>query len=113
MKDLNTPLIPINISHGTLAKIQKIKPPCESDDDFISRLVEKADDLIGIDEVASMLHLAKGTVCHLTSLHIIPFFKTGKYLLSRRSEITAYIAQNQSLSSNDVRHEAARLVSRD
>lgn len=93
--------------------MQKNKLPGETDNDFIARIIEKADeDIIGIDEVAKLLRLSKGSVYRLTHLHLIPFFKPGKYLIFSRASIQAYIARRRFLSNEDMRNEAARLVSR-
>lgn len=107
------PLEPILLSGETFDKMQKNKLPGESDDAFIARLVEKADsDIIGIDEVAKLLQLSKASVYRLTHLHLIPFFKPGKYLIFSRAAIMAYISRRRFLSHEDMRNEAARLVAR-
>lgn len=48
-------------------------------------------DILSIEEAADFLNLAKPTVYSLTSRREIPFFKTGKKLYFKRSELLKWI----------------------
>lgn len=113
MEQCNSPLEHVEISKEIFDKIQNLKLPQESVEDFIARIIEKADeDIIGIDEVAQILQVAKGTVYQLTHKHLIPFWRPGKHLIFSRAAILNYMSRRRFLSREDMRNEAARLVGR-
>ena len=113
MNARNTAIETVKISKTVFDKIQNLKLPQESIEDFIARIIEKADeDIIGIDEVAKILHVAKGTIYQYTHKHLIPFWKPGKQLIFSRAAIMAHASRRHFLSNEDMRNEAARLVAR-
>lgn len=54
---------------------------------------QDVDAIIGVDEVAKMLHLSKHTVYTYTHKKIIPHWKVGKKLLFSRNRILAFISK--------------------
>ena len=53
------------------------------------------EDVIGINEVAKILHISTNTIYQKTSRKLIPHKKEGKFLLFSRKEINHYINDNQ------------------
>lgn len=58
-------------------------------------LRETPAEIISIDQAVELLNLAKPTIYALTSRGEIPFFKTGKKLYFKRSELLAWIEQGK------------------
>lgn len=109
----NKPQETARISKKAFNKIQEMKFPHETIEEFLARIIEKADeDIIGIDEVAKILGLAKSSIYQLTHKHLIPYYKPGKHLVFSRAAIMAYVTRRRFLSHEDMRNEAAKLVSR-
>lgn len=52
-------------------------------------------ELLSIDEVSELLNLAKPTIYGLTSRRELPFFKTGKKLYFKRSELLSWIEKGK------------------
>lgn len=57
-------------------------------DEAAGKLNEPRDEILNIAQASKLLNLAKQTIYGLTSQNKLPFFKRGKKLYFRRSELT-------------------------
>lgn len=60
------------------------------------------DEYLNIDQVAQRIHRAKGTVYQMTSKHQIPFYRRGKILLFKASEIDEWIKKTRVLTNDEL-----------
>jgi len=65
-------------------------------------------DTIEAEEAAQLLHIARQTLYSLTSRRKIPFYKQGKKILFRRSELVAWLKEGRS--SHDSREAGSSTI---
>jgi excisionase family DNA binding protein len=75
------------IESSVFAALNKEKPHSEK--------VEKNSEILNIEGASEFLSLAKPTIYTLTSKSKIPFFKKGKKLYFKRSELLEWIEQGK------------------
>jgi excisionase family DNA binding protein len=68
------------------------------------------EDTISADEAAQLLRIAKQTLYTLTSRKKIPFYKNGKKIFFRRSELDDWMARGKSLDEHAMRQEAQKYI---
>lgn len=69
-------------------------------------------EVLNVDEAASVLNLAKQTVYTLTHKRDIPFFKRGKKLYFKRSEILKWIDEGKKKSVAEMQQDLNDHLSR-
>lgn len=65
--------------------------------------------IMGLDECSAYLKISRNTIYHWTSTHRIPFYRLGKKLLFRVSEIQDWAFQHQHKvkSEEEIKSEIA------
>lgn len=64
------------------------------------------DEVIDADEAAQLLHIAKQTLYTLTSKRKIPFYKQGKKILFKRSELEQWLTKGKHIDHRDILRDA-------
>ncbi len=64
------------------------------------------DEVIDADEAAQLLHIAKQTLYTLTSKRKIPFYKQGKKVLFKRSELEQWLTKGKHIDHRDLLKDA-------
>ena len=63
------------------------------------------DKIISIQEASAFLNLAKQTLYSFTSRNIIPFFKKGKKLYFRKSDLINWLSEGKQKSKSEILKE--------
>jgi predicted DNA-binding transcriptional regulator AlpA len=72
-------------------------------------ITEQNEEILDIDAVVRLTKLAKSSVYQLTSMHLIPFYRRGKRLYFKHSEIVAWLTARRVKTNDEIRTEAAYL----
>ena len=75
-------------------------------------LTEAQEDIIGVKEVAKILHLAEKTVYNKTSKKIIPHKKVGGIVLFSRKSILEWINQSEVKPASEEIDEVEDFISK-
>lgn len=62
---------------------------------------KKESDFVDVIAAAKILNLSKNTVYQMTFKKKLPYYKTGKHLYFKESELIAYIEKGQRVISNN------------
>jgi excisionase family DNA binding protein len=79
--------------------IEKLNTKSNSDDDFMNT-----------EQVASFVGLSKATIYGLTHQHKIPFFKVGKRLYFKKSEVVNWITSTKVKTKQGVNQLADEYI---
>jgi excisionase family DNA binding protein len=74
----------------TLAEIQRRI-------DHLATTDQRQPEFINIDQACQLLNLSKSTVYKRTMNNELPFYKNGKKLLFKRSELIAFITKHKAI----------------
>lgn len=72
----------------------------------------KNSDLINIQEAAALLNLAVNTIYEKTSERTIPFYKHGKKIMFKKSELLAWIDSRKVNTIREIRKDATGYIAR-
>lgn len=75
-------------------------------------IVGQVEEVLDIDGVAHLTKLAKSSIYQLTSMRMIPFYRKGKRLYFKRSEILAWLTARRAKTMDEIRAEAIEHTSR-
>lgn len=75
-------------------------------------LRENKSDLINIQEAAALLNLAVNTIYEKTSERSIPFYKHGKKIMFKKSELMAWVESRKVHTIREIRNEAIGVTTR-
>jgi excisionase family DNA binding protein len=63
--------------------------------------------LLNVQEAASLLNLAVNTIYEKTSEKLIPFYKHGKKIMFKKSELLAWVESRRVKTIREIRQEAS------
>lgn len=66
---------------------------------------EESPEILNLEQVSALLNLAKPTIYSLTSKRKIPYFKKGKKLYFKKSEILVWIEQGKQKTVSEEKSE--------
>ena len=66
-------------------------------------------DLLNIQEAASLLNLAVNTIYEKTSERTIPYYKHGKKIMFKKSELLAWVESRKVKTIQEIRKESETL----
>ena len=73
---------------------------------------EAKDAILSIEEAGDYLHLAKQTLYGFTSKNEIPFFKKGKKLYFRKSDLQQWLLEGKQKTLREIRTDAIEYINK-
>ena len=67
---------------------------------------DQPEQLLSIDEVAELLHLAKSTIYSKVSKNELPYMKRGKRLYFSKTDLMEYLKKGRKKSKDEIEQEA-------
>ena len=73
---------------------------------------EPVNDILSVEQAGAFLNLAKQTLYGFTSKNEIPFFKKGKKLYFRKSELEQWLTQGKQKTLKEIQKEAKDYINK-
>lgn len=73
---------------------------------------ESANDILSVEQAGAFLNLAKQTIYGFTLKNEIPFFKRGKKLYFRKSELEQWLTQGKQKTLKEIQQDAKDYINK-
>lgn len=96
---------PFQIISERLDNIERLLIELKNTKRHSNNEIDQLPELMSIHQLSKYLSLANQTIYTFTSKHLIPYFKKGKRLYFRKSEIDAWISNGRRKTISEIEQE--------